>query len=97
LTPPSLRSVAPDNIDVLGFHSADAVDRERLIIDNLIEQLRASTYELIRLNHEASKSKEKASRGVLWPRYECRTTHGDGVPLGRAFDYLIRRCEDVKK
>jgi hypothetical protein len=90
-------SVAPYNIDVLGFHPpAEAIDRERQIIDDLIEQLRASTYELIRLNREASKSKSKASRGVLWPRYEC-STHGDGVPFGKSFDMLLVRCEGSKK
>jgi len=60
LTTPSLRSVAikerslkEHEVDVLGFHPpAEAIDREFQIIDDLIEQLRASTYEIIRLNRE---------------------------------------------
>jgi len=92
-------SVAPFNIDVLGVHppQASAINRELKIVDDLIEQLRSSTYELIRLNREAAASKEaKASKGVLWPRYRCRV-HGDSVPFGKSFDRLLVRCEDSKK
>jgi hypothetical protein len=91
-------TIKEHELDVLNYHPpAEAINRERQIIDDLIEQLRASTYELIRLNREAAASKEaKASKGVLWPRYRCRV-HGDSVPFGKSFDRLLVRCEDSKK
>ena len=97
-------SVAPYNIDVLGFHPpAEPTDFELALIDDLLQKYGDSLRTFVLLKRDARLSKEsKASKGVLWPRYTCSSlsAHGDGaskVPFGRAFDSLIRRCEDVKK
>jgi len=55
------------------------------------------TFVLLSREARASDSKDtKKKQATLWKKYECKR-HGDGVPFGRAFDYLIRRCVDVKK
>ena len=105
MTTPSPRalasgSVAPYNIDVLGFHPpAEAHDHELDLIDGLLADLQSSLHKLVLLKREARESDSKDTKKkqvTLWKTYECKR-QGDGiskVPFGRAFDRLLQRCDE---
>lgn len=96
-------AIKEHEVDTLGaFPPAEPTDFELALINDLLDRYGDALRMFVLMKREARASdsclnKEK-KQATLWPRYECRT-HGDGVPFGRAFDSLIRRCElqDSKK
>jgi hypothetical protein len=93
-------SIAPYNIDVLGFHPpAEAPDKELDLIDGLLSDMQSSLHTFVllkRASRESDSKDTKKKQATLWKKYECKR-QGDGiskVPFGRAFDSLLQRCDE---
>lgn len=107
MTTPSLRSVAikdhslkEHEVDTLAaWPQPEPTDFELALINDLLDRYADAlrNFVLMRRESRASDSSHKEKKqATLWSKFVCRT-HGDGVPFGKSFDRLLRRCEDSKK